>query len=89
MPAAAVIPAPGVHGTIAETKTSVVGTRTAPRQLIRHARSGMTERGAATTPRVLLALGRRRASVVRVRDLNQAIEASSCSMVQHGIVERG
>ena len=26
MPAAAVIPAPGVHGIIAETKTSVVGT---------------------------------------------------------------
>ena len=47
MPAAAVIPAPGVHGTIAETKTSVVGTRTASRSNFRHARSGLAERDAA------------------------------------------
>ena len=66
MPAAAVIPAPGVHVIIAETKTSVVGIT---RRRDRPARRAVL---AATSP---TARGLRVASV-RVRDPNQVIKTS-------------
>ena len=75
MPAAAVIPAPGVHGIIAETITSVVGI-TGPQ------RHRLWQRRLRATTVTL------RRIPVRVRDLNQVIKTSSCSMVLHGIVER-
>ena len=70
MPAAAVIPAPGVHWIIAETKTSVVGTidLAAPAVL---ARSRRTVRGHDR------AWPDFRAASVRVRDPNQVIKTST------------
>ena len=68
MPAAAVIPAPGVHGIIAETKTPVVGINVLaePAYLI-----GSVGR-ARSRPFVVSS----EAASVRVRDPNQVIKAS-------------
>ena len=80
MPAAAVIPAPGVHGIIAETKTPVVGINDLAAPADPSGRAGRPR------PRPFVALPG--AASVRVRDPSQVIKTSSCSMVLHGIVER-